>query len=88
MGQVINLRPRAQYNLSTGAGFLAVRTKPSTGTGQKISELYLGDRVRVVARQGGWARLECLSGGCTAPYQGTAGVRGWSSAKYLSITCN
>lgn len=87
-GRVVNLRPRSQYNLSTGAGFLAVRTKPSTRTGKKISELYLGDQVKVVARNGNWARLECISGGCTAPYQGSAGVRGWSSSKYLSISCN
>lgn len=87
-GRVINLSPRSQYNLSTGAGFLAVRTKPSTKTGQKVSELYLGDQVKVVAQKSGWARLECISGGCTNPYQGTGGVRGWSSSKYLSISCN
>ena len=87
-GRVVNLRPRAQYNLSSGAGFLAVRTKPSTKTGQKISEVYLGDQVKILAQKSGWARLECVSGGCTAPYQGSSGVRGWSSAKYLSINCN
>lgn len=87
-GRVVNLRPRSQYNLSSGAGFLSVRTKPNTKTGKKISEVYLGDQVKVVAQKSGWARLECVSGGCTSPYQGSAGVRGWSSAKYLSINCN
>ncbi|MEO0829037.1 MAG: trypsin-like peptidase domain-containing protein [Pseudomonadota bacterium] len=84
-GQVVNLAPRSQYNAATGAGFLNVRAKPRNG--RVISEVYLGDQVRVVARKDGWARLECLSGGCLSPTKGRAGVRGWSSEKYLNIWC-
>ncbi len=84
---VRGLRPVSNYNASTGAGFLAVRSKPST-KGRKVSEVYLGDNVRVVAQSGNWARIQCISGQCRSPYAGRAGVRGWSSKKYLSISCN
>lgn len=84
---VRGLRSISQYNPSTGAGFLAVRTKPST-KGRKISEVYLGDRVEVIGQTNKWARIKCVSGQCRSPFAGSAGVMGWSSKKYLSISCN
>ncbi len=85
---VVNLRTRAEYNSATGAGFLSVRSAPSTATGRKLSELYLGDTVRVLAQRNGWARVYCIRGGCTQPYFGEAGARGWASSRYLSISCS
>jgi uncharacterized protein YgiM (DUF1202 family) len=76
----------SQYNSRTGAGFLAVRSKPST-SGSKLSEVYQGDTVRVIAQKNNWARIECVSGSCRSPISGTAGARGWASKKYLSIWC-
>lgn len=84
--QVTGLASINQYNSRTGTGFLAVRSKPST-KGTKLSEVYQGDTVRVVAQSGNWARIECMSGSCRSPIAGTAGARGWSSKKYLSIWC-
>ncbi|MFZ7091850.1 SH3 domain-containing protein [Primorskyibacter sp. 2E233] len=86
-GRVINLRPISAYNSATGAGFLAVRDQPSARSGRKISELYLGDQVRVLSQSGSWAQVKCTSGRCTNPYAGRGGVTGWSSKKYLSISC-
>ena len=85
--RVINVRPIGSYNSRTGAGFLAVRAGPSSQSA-KISELYLGDRVRVTDQSGNWAKVTCISGFCLTPYQGRGGVTGWSSKKYLSISCN
>ncbi|WGW05537.1 SH3 domain-containing protein [Tropicibacter oceani] len=87
-GNVINLGPISTYNTATGAGFLAVRDQPNARSGRKISELYLGDRVKVLAQSGTWAKVQCVSGNCMSPYAGRGGATGWSSKKYLSINCN
>lgn len=87
-GTVVNLRSINQYNPSTGAGFLAVRDQPSARVGKKVTEVYLGDRVRVLAQKNGWARIQCVSGACQSPYYGRSGTIGWSSQKYLNVRCN
>ncbi len=85
-GTVVGLGPRNAYNLATGEGFLAVREDPHTG-GRLVSEFYTGDRLKVVAQRGNWARARCLSGGCLNPTRGDAEATGWASKKYLSISC-
>ncbi|MCT4557848.1 MAG: SH3 domain-containing protein [Pelagimonas sp.] len=85
--RVVRLSPISQYNRSTGAGFLNVRSKAST-KGRILTEVYLNDTVRVIAQKNGWARIQCQSGQCQSPYRGDASAIGWSSAKYLSIQCN
>jgi hypothetical protein len=85
-GTVVGLGPRSAYNLVTGAGFLAVREDPHTGA-PLLSEFYTGDRLKVVAERGNWARAKCLSGGCLTPTRGDASAIGWASKKYLSIRC-
>ncbi len=84
--RVVNMKPISQLNRATGSGYLNVRSQPST-KGKILTEVYQGDSVRVLARKNGWARIECISGYCTNPYSGTAFARGWSSEKYLSISC-
>ena len=84
---VVNVGHISTYNTNTGAGFLSVRSKPTTKSGSRISELYRGDRVKVVAQRNGWARVQCVSGQCQNPYRGTAGAIGWAYGKYLSIRC-
>ncbi|PYG33294.1 trypsin-like peptidase domain-containing protein [Pelagimonas varians] len=85
--RVVNLDPYSSRTRASGSGYLSMRAKPSS-KGKKLSEVYLGDQVRVLAQRSGWARLECISGQCLSPYSGSAGQRGWSSTKYLSIRCN
>ncbi|WP_136439463.1 SH3 domain-containing protein [Pacificoceanicola onchidii] len=87
-GWVTGLRPISQYNTSTGAGFLSVRSEPNTRTGRRLTELYLGDRVTVLRQSGNWAMVRCASGQCKSPYRGIAGATGWASKKYLRIQCN
>ncbi|MFW2544566.1 SH3 domain-containing protein [Primorskyibacter sp. 2E107] len=87
-GWVVGLSPISQYNRSTGAGYLSIRSEPSTRSGKKLSELYLGDRVTVLAQNGNWAQVRCASGQCSNPYQGIGGATGWAAKKYLNIQCN
>ena len=87
-GQVKGLGSLSTYNTSTGAGFLSIRSAPTTSKGHRLSELYQGDRVRVVAQRGGWARVQCVSGQCLNPYRGDGSAIGWASQKYLNIWCN
>ncbi len=81
---VVKLSPRSHGGNNS---FLSMRTGPSTRN-QKISETYLGDRLKVLARSNGWAKVQCWSGGCKNPNWGQANATGWSSQKYLSISCN
>lgn len=64
----------SNYNPATGSGFLAVRAGPTTSATQ-IGELFNGDRVTVVRRQGNWYRI---SG---------QGMNGWAYAKYIRNSC-
>lgn len=86
--QVINLHPVSFYSPSNDQSFLSVRKKPSSRTGTKIAEVYQGDRLKVVAQRGGWARVKCISGQCRQPYYGHGAFIGWVSRKYLSIRCD
>ena len=81
---VVNLAPRSRGGDSS---FLAMRSGPSTRYA-KVSETYLGDRLQVLARKNGWAQIRCVSGGCLRPNSGSGGATGWSSQKYLSISCS
>ncbi|MCC1492221.1 trypsin-like peptidase domain-containing protein [Cognatishimia sp. F0-27] len=82
--RVVRLDPR---NWGGSNSYLNMRDKPSTAA-RKVSEVYLDDSVRVLAQRDGWARIACVSGGCTNPNNGQARATGWSSAKFLSIRCN
>lgn len=64
----------SNYNPATGSGFLAVRAGPTTSATQ-IGELFNGDHVNVIRRQGNWYRI---SG---------QGMNGWAYAKYIRNSC-
>jgi V8-like Glu-specific endopeptidase/SH3-like domain-containing protein len=84
--RVVNLDPYNANSRNTGLGFLNLRAKDSAKS-KILSEAYLGDSLRVLARKGNWARVECISGQCKTPYRGQGGVRAWASTRYLSIRC-
>ncbi|MCB1337699.1 MAG: SH3 domain-containing protein [Maritimibacter sp.] len=83
-GNVVGLRPVAQYDHGTGAGFLAVRSGPGTGYGQ-IGELYLGDEIAVWERRGDWLYVACMAGRCLTPLWGNPAPQGWAYGGYLEI---
>ena len=83
-GFVVGVRPITQYNPSTGAGFLAVRTGPGTQFMQ-IGELYAGDEVAVWDRSGNWYMVRCMAGRCMRPYRGDPMPTGWVFGRYLDI---
>lgn len=83
-GFVVGVRPISQYNPSTGAGFLAVRTGPGTQFRQ-IGELYAGDDVAVWNRSGNWYMVRCMAGRCMNPYRGEPMPTGWAFGRYLDI---
>lgn len=87
-GRVVGLSPIEQYNKSTGAGFLSIRSSPTAKQGHRLSELYLGDEVLVFEETQGWAAVVCMSGNCLNPNRGNSASRGWTSKKYLDITCS
>ena len=64
----------AYYNLATGSGFLAVRSRPSSGS-RMLAQLFNGDRVEILGRQGSWYRV----------FTGT--VDGWSYRRWLRNSC-
>jgi len=64
----------SNYNPATGSGFLAVRAGPTTSATQ-IGELFNGDRVWIIRRQGNWYRIDA------------DGMGGWAYAKYIRNYC-
>ena len=86
-GFVVNVRPIEQYNPARGSGFLAVRTGPGTRHDQ-IGELYAGDEVSVLERQGNWYLVRCVAGRCTDPLRGNPRPVGWSFHRYLNVFGN
>jgi Bacterial SH3 domain len=83
-GNVVGVRPLAQYNHANGNGFLAVRAGPGSNYAQR-GELYLGDEISVWDRQGNWYYVYCMAGQCQAPLWGTPTPQGWVYGKYLRI---
>ena len=83
-GFVVGVRPVSQYNPSTGAGFLAVRTGPGTGYRQ-IGELYAGDEIAVWDRSGNWYMVRCMAGHCLRPMRGDPMPTGWVFGRYLRV---
>ncbi|PBC23081.1 MULTISPECIES: SH3 domain-containing protein [unclassified Mesorhizobium] len=57
-----------RYNLATGSGFLAVRTRPNSSS-RMIGQLFNGDHVEIFDRRGNWYKVEI--GGST----------GWANAR-------
>ena len=62
------------YNLATGSGFLAVRSRP-TSSSRMLAQLFNGDRVEILRRQGSWYRVW------------TGSVDGWSHRRWLRNSC-
>ena len=62
------------YNLATGSGFLAVRSRPTSGS-RMLAQLFNGDRVEIMGRQGSWYRVW------------TGSVDGWSYRRWLRNSC-
>ena len=66
------------YNPRTGAGFLAVRTKPRASSYQ-VGELFNGDKVEVFDRRGNWYKIATTE----LPM-----LEGWVNARWLYNECN
>ncbi len=65
------------YNTATGAGFLAVRTKPRASSYQ-VGELFNGDKVEVFDRRGNWYKIATAEGPM---------LEGWVNARWLYNEC-
>ncbi|RNJ45585.1 peptide-binding protein [Mesorhizobium erdmanii] len=63
-----------RYNLATGSGFLAVRTRPNSSS-RMIGQLFNGDHVEIFDRRGNWYQVEI--GGST----------GWANTRWLRNDC-
>jgi uncharacterized protein YgiM (DUF1202 family) len=62
------------YNLATGSGFLAVRKRP-TSSSRMVGQLFNGDRVEIMDRQGNWYKVW------------TGSVEGWSHGRWMWNSC-
>lgn len=62
------------YNLATGSGFLAVRSRPSASA-PMTGQLFNGDTVEIFKRQGNWYRVAM------------GGIDGWANAKWMRNSC-
>ena len=65
------------YNPRTGAGFLAIRTKPRASSYQ-VGELFNGDKVEVFQRRGNWYKIATAVGPM---------IEGWVNARWLYNEC-
>ena len=65
----------AHYNPATGSGFLAVRAGPRSSASQ-IGELFNGDEVVILGRQGNWYRIDAQGIGL-----------GWAYYKWIHRLC-
>ena len=63
------------YNPSTGAGFLAVRSRP-TASSRKLGELFNGDKMEIFGRRGNWYEIASYSG-----------LEGWAHARWIHNDC-
>lgn len=71
-GRVHGLSGR--YNLATGSGFLAVRSRPNASA-RMVGQLFNGDTVEIFDRRGNWYRVAM------------GGIDGWASAKWMRNSC-
>jgi SH3-like domain-containing protein len=67
-------RPFRRYNLATGSGFLAVRTRPNSSS-RMIGQLFNGDHTEIFDRRGNWYQVEI------------GGTTGWANARWLRNDC-
>jgi uncharacterized protein YgiM (DUF1202 family) len=63
-----------RYNLATGSGFLAVRTRPNSSS-RMIGQLFNGDHTEIFDRRGSWYQVEI------------GGTTGWANASWLRNDC-
>jgi uncharacterized protein YgiM (DUF1202 family) len=63
-----------RYNLATGSGFLAVRTRPNSSA-RMIGQLFNGDQTEIFDRRGNWYKVDF------------GGRTGWASARWISNDC-
>ncbi|MER9328939.1 SH3 domain-containing protein [Mesorhizobium sp. M0488] len=63
-----------RYNLGTGSGFLAVRTRPNSSS-RMIGQLFNGDHTEIFDRRGNWYQVEI------------GGTTGWANARWLRNDC-
>jgi uncharacterized protein YgiM (DUF1202 family) len=68
----------AHYDPETGAGFLAVRSKPKASSYQR-GELFNGDKVEIFDRKGNWYKVATTEGDM---------LEGWAHAKWIWNDCN
>jgi uncharacterized protein YgiM (DUF1202 family) len=66
------------YNPDTGAGFLAVRSRPNASS-HKRGELFNGDKVEIFDRRGNWYKVAT---------QDSDMLEGWAHAKWMWNSCN
>jgi uncharacterized protein YgiM (DUF1202 family) len=66
-----------RYNPATGAGFLAVRTRP-TARAYQVGELFNGDTVEIFQRRGNWYKIATTD----SPM-----IEGWVNARWLRNDC-
>ncbi|MFD1983198.1 SH3 domain-containing protein [Mesorhizobium newzealandense] len=64
----------SRYNLATGSGFLAVRTRPNSSS-RMIGQLFNGDHTEIFDRRGNWYQVEI------------GGRTGWANARWLRNDC-
>jgi hypothetical protein len=72
-GRVHGLSGR--YNLATGSGFLAVRTRPSASA-PMVAQLFNRDTVEIFGRRGNWYHVEL------------DGLEGWANARWVWNSCD
>ncbi len=68
----------SRYNPATGAGFLAVRSKPRASSHQH-GELFNGDKVEIFDRRGNWYKVATTEGPV---------LEGWANARWIDNDCN
>lgn len=63
-----------RYNPATGAGFLAVRARPSARANM-VGQLFNGNTAQILDRSGNWYRIEI------------GGIAGWVNRKWMRNDC-
>lgn len=66
------------YNSATGAGFLAVRSKPRASS-HKRGEIFNGDKVEIFDLSGNWYKV--------ATVDGVPVLEGWAHVRWISNDC-
>jgi uncharacterized protein YgiM (DUF1202 family) len=64
----------AAYNLASGSGFLAVRSKPKASA-RMVGQFFNGDKTEILGRQGNWYRVAI------------GGIDGWANARWIRNSC-